>query len=442
MTFKKLSLIALSAALILSTFTGCSAKAAEVSPEEQTPVVDVSVEKTATAYDEYFVTAQWLNENRTQEGMVILDARGDKAYGKGHIPNAIPVTWQSLSNVGVEFASKGWGTVLDAEALSTALSNLGIEKDSQIIVYADTQNGWGEDGRILWTLNAAGLESVYMLDGGYNIWSSLGFETTKDSIEITPSDIAVTELDLSKSIATKELVSNFTEYKTIDTRDFDEYEGAQKFGEARGGHLPNTIWISYKSLLNEDGTLKDLASLDQIFTDAGLEKDDYIATYCTAGIRSAHFAVVLDMLGFENAVNYDESFYVWANKPELKLGKVVKEKAYNYYTANHLKTAINNNDAVTVLDIQVADEYNAHHIKGAIETNAYPVKSDEDKAKLDVQLENLKSLSNPIVIVCPRGGGGAERTYQYLEEKGVEPANLYILEGGQKDWPHAELLEK
>ncbi|NIP26153.1 MAG: rhodanese-like domain-containing protein, partial [Phycisphaerae bacterium] len=41
-----------------------------------------------------------------------------------------------------------------------------------------------------------------------------------------------------------------------------------------------------------------------------------------------------------------------------------------------------------------------------------------------------------VVIVCPRGGGGAKRTYDYFKAKGVAEARLTILAGGQKDWPY------
>lgn len=36
-----------------------------------------------------------------------------------------------------------------------------------------------------------------------------------------------------------------------------------------------------------------------------------IVTYCTAGIRSAYMQLILEMCGFENSMNYDESYYRW-----------------------------------------------------------------------------------------------------------------------------------
>lgn len=98
-------------------------------------------------------------------------------------------------------------------------------------------------------------------------------------------------------------------------------------------------------------------------------------------------------------------------------------------------------EPVIILDIQVEPEYEQHHIHSATPTHAYPVKSAEDKAKLDAALPKLEGSDAPVVIVCPRGAGGAERTYAYLKEKGVAEDRLYILEKGQAGWSCPELTE-
>ena len=118
-----------------------------------------------------------------------------------------------------------------------------------------------------------------------------------------------------------------------------------------------------------------------------------------------------------------------------------QERTYNYYTAEQVKAAIENEDDITIVDIQVEDEWNAHHLKGAISTKAYPVKTDEETAKIDAVLTQLEG-ENPIIIVCPGGKGGAQRTIQRLEEKGIKAERLFIIENGQGGWPYEELLEK
>ena len=78
-----------------------------------------------------------------------------------------------------------------------------------------------------------------------------------------------------------------------------------------GGHLPGAIHIRFTDLFNDDNVLKSNEEITAMFEEAGLSKDDKIVTYCTAGIRSAYMQMVLEMCGFENSLNYDESYYRW-----------------------------------------------------------------------------------------------------------------------------------
>ncbi len=89
-----------------------------------------------------------------------------------------------------------------------------------------------------------------------------------------------------------------------------------------------------------------------------------------------------------------------------------------------------------MLDIQVEEEFSQHHIDNAVATYAYPVKSDTDKQKLQAVVGQLQASKEPVTIICPRGGGGAKRTYDYLKEQGISESRLLILEGGQAEWPY------
>lgn len=118
-----------------------------------------------------------------------------------------------------------------------------------------------------------------------------------------------------------------------------------------------------------------------------------------------------------------------------------EEKTYQYYTADQTKAAIENKEDIILLDIQVEDEWNAHHIEGAVPTYAYPVKTPEDEAKLAAILPDLAG-EQPIIVICPGGAGGATRSIDYLTAQGVAPERLFILENGQSKWPYEELLAK
>jgi len=115
---------------------------------------------------------------------------------------------------------------------------------------------------------------------------------------------------------------------------------------------------------------------------------------------------------------------------------------YNYISATDLEARLNASQPTNIVDIQVEEEFTQHHIKGAMPTYAYPVKNDADRAKIDATVERLKTNADPVVVVCPRGAGGATRTYDYLLQHGITAERLLILEKGQEGWTCAPLTEK
>ncbi|AJF06571.1 rhodanese-like domain-containing protein [Geoalkalibacter subterraneus] len=114
--------------------------------------------------------------------------------------------------------------------------------------------------------------------------------------------------------------------------------------------------------------------------------------------------------------------------------------AYNTISADRVKGLIEQQEAVILVDIQPEKDFAEHHLIGSIETNAYPVKSAKDKTKLDKTLPLIEDSTAPVVVVCPRGGGGAQKAYDYLKSQGVAEERLVILEGGISGWPHDDLM--
>jgi thiosulfate/3-mercaptopyruvate sulfurtransferase len=271
--------------------------------------------------ESYFVNSQWLKNNIEREDVLVLDARGEEPYKEGHIPGAVEITWQGFSNMNGALGTDDWGTVLEEKDLAKKLAEYGVSSGKEIVVYANTTKGWGEDGRIVWMLRRAGLKNSKILDGGYGVWKSNGYEVSKELVTPVPSTVEMLELSETSNIGTADLKSKLGEVVIIDTRELDEYEGAAKFGEARGGHLPGSVKITFNEFLTEEGTLKTPVEIKAILDENGINKDDEIVTYCTAGIRSAHMQIVLDAMGYNNSKNYDSSFYAWAGAPELELVK-------------------------------------------------------------------------------------------------------------------------
>lgn len=302
-------------ALILTVgLVGCGASGSTTGGQSSGDSDEISSEPFK---GEYIVDADYVKTHL--DDIILVDARGEEAAEKETIKGAIPIMWQYLATCedGVS-GDPNWGCILDTDRLSERLSEKGLAMDQEIVLFAAAQDGWGDDGRIAWELLAAGYDDVKMVDGGFAALKEAGIETQKGGTTPEPADVTIESIDETHLINTDELKENYDEYKIVDVRADEEYNGETLYGEVKGGHLPGAIHIRYTDLFRKDGTLKSNEDIVQLFEDQGITKDDQIVTYCTAGIRSAYMQLILEMCGFENTKNYDESYYRWCAVEEVE----------------------------------------------------------------------------------------------------------------------------
>lgn len=114
--------------------------------------------------------------------------------------------------------------------------------------------------------------------------------------------------------------------------------------------------------------------------------------------------------------------------------------SFNYLDQETFKEWLTTDKPVIIVDIQVADEFALHHFPNSIETNAFPVKTVEQQKRIDQAVTAYKATGHDVVVVCPRGGGGAKRCYSYLQSQGVPDDKLTILKGGIDKWPYKTML--
>src|SRR5512137_438712 len=119
--------------------------------------------------------AATLKASLGKAGTVVIDARSASAYNSGHIPGSMNAIWQSFATVGTGApGDANWGVLKSPAEIGAALGNLGIDASTEVTVYADAPNGWGEDGRILWMLRMAGVTNSKLLNGGVTGWQAAG----------------------------------------------------------------------------------------------------------------------------------------------------------------------------------------------------------------------------------------------------------------------------
>lgn len=104
------------------------------------------------------------------------------------------------------------------------------------------------------------------------------------------------------------------------------------------------------------------------------------------------------------------------------LGWAASAEDYNFISAETLNNRINSESSMIIIDICPVEQFANGHIKGSIETNAYPVKTKAEKARLAERLPKIKASTDDVVIVCPRGGGGAKKKNKEFRESMIDIA--------------------
>lgn len=293
--------------LVAVAVTGCGQKKAE----KQTGTATESQREDAFE-GKWVVSPEYAISRVGNEDTLFVDGRGEKQAILGTVKGAIATTWNDWCIQEGKQGDEKWGCIPEPEDLAKILGGLGITKEKEIIVLGETLDGWGDDARLVWELLAAGYEDVKMVDGGLAAMKECGAPTQFIASRPKAADVTIDQIDYTHVMTTEKLQENYDEYKIVDVRTDEEYDGAILYNEAKGGHLPGAIHIRYTDLFKEDGYLKSNEDLTKMFEDAGLSKDDEIVTYCTGGIRSAYTQLVLEMCGFEKSYNYDQSFWRWA----------------------------------------------------------------------------------------------------------------------------------
>ena len=270
------------------------------------------------------VDAEYLLNNRTNDNVVVIDARGGMLEeGSLMYDKATVVDWTDISLLG-KFGGEDLGKLLSKKNYQQIFNKLGILDNSEILVYGFTMpdQGFGDEARVLYTLSYAGFDNVKFIDGGFNQVEKLGFnkkyEPTNDRIDV--SDIAREEATQNeKAIYTDELLSKIgnLDVQIIDTRLEVEYNGRVIYGENKAGHIPGAISLPFNTLVDNNGFLKSREELEKYVTEKGIDKNKLQITYCTTGVRASYVAVILEELGF-NVRNYEPSFARYANVGEVE----------------------------------------------------------------------------------------------------------------------------
>lgn len=242
----------------------------------------------------------------------VLDVRSKTAYSFGHIPNSIHISWQQFSKP----SGSEHGELLADEELQEAIRKVGVYNQIPVIVIGDPQEGWGEDGRIVWMLRALGHTKVALVDGGMKALKDAGFQTVVGlSPKVEPGNFTISKnAELFADDTAVQAAMRQPRTVLVDTREKREFDGKTPYGEKRGGHVPTAKHLYFRDLLDANGFILKPDQLATKLDALGISKSTPVIAYCTGGIRSGWMVTVLRQAGY-TASNYPGSMWDWAAKP-------------------------------------------------------------------------------------------------------------------------------
>lgn len=269
-----------------------------------------------TSIDDVFVSPQWLNDRIGQSDIRIVDgswympaSKRDprNEFENAHIASAVFFDQDSIVDPTGNFPH----TLPSAEIFAAAVGKLGIDINDDIVIY-ETGSLFAAP-RVWWLFHIMGAKRVRILKGGLAAWQSAGY-TLENSAPIPIVAVFDAQLDAQKVVMINELVLLCKAGGTliVDARANDRFLGtvAEPRAGVRSGSIPGSVNVPFGTLI-EDGELKPLEVIREVFEAQGIMQGKSIITTCGSGVTAAVLFLALSLLGYETVRLYDGSWTEW-----------------------------------------------------------------------------------------------------------------------------------
>ena len=211
-----------------------------------------------------------------------------------------------------------------AEGFATAMQEMGIGRDDEVVIYDSKELGIFSAPRVGWTFRVFGHPSVHVLNN-FRLWVEQGYPTESGE----PAAMAVEQSKYPEPQINPDMVVKFAEVKQI-AKDYDKEDrediqilDARPRGRWAGtapeprpglssGHIPGSFSVPHTELLDpKTGALLSSEELRKVFEAKGLDPQKPIISSCGTGVTAVVIETALGEADFGRAADrrlYDGSW--------------------------------------------------------------------------------------------------------------------------------------
>lgn len=273
------------------------------------------------------VSTAWLAAHLDDPDLRVLDASwylpdmgrdGRAEYDAAHIPGARFFDIDEIADTRSDLPHMA----PPPEKFVSRMRAMGVGDGHQVVVY----DGMGlfSAARVWWTFRLMGKADVAVLDGGFPKWRAEGHPVEDLPPVVRDRHMTVQrQAHLVKDVTQVAAAAKLADHEILDARSPGRFRGDEPEPRAglRSGHVPGARNVHYRSLLNDDGTMKDEAGLRAVFAAAGVDLSKPAITSCGSGVTAAIINLALERLGHRNHALYDGSWAEWGMYPDLKAAR-------------------------------------------------------------------------------------------------------------------------
>lgn len=271
------------------------------------------------------VSTDWLGAHLSNPDLRILDGsyyladmgrNAREEYDAAHIPGARFFDIDEISDHRSELPHMA----PPPEKFVSRMRAMGIGDGHQVVVYDGA--GLFSAARVWWLFRLMGKTDVAVLDGGLPKWLAEGRE-----IEDMPPIMRDRHITVSRQnqivvdVTQVAQASKLGSHEILDARSPGRFRGEEAEPRAglRSGHIPGSKNVHYRTLLNDDGTMKTVPELSAVFDAADVDLSKPVITTCGSGVTAAIIYLALERIGFSRMALYDGSWAEWGMYDDLKV---------------------------------------------------------------------------------------------------------------------------